>query len=342
MPVDRKTIRIAVDAMGGDYAPTEVVKGAISAAQDRELEIILVGPTPVLQAELAKHDTSNLPINCINADEFVREGEPPALALRQKRNASVIVATKLVKNGEANAVVSAGPTGAMVASALMTLGTAGDIDRPVLGGPFLGFSPNTIVLDNGGNVDCKPYHLLNFAIIGCVYAQKLLNIPNPTVALLSIGAEEGKGNELVKESYDLFRRSGLNFIGNVEGNDIVAGRANVVVCDGFIGNILVKFCEGLGITISNWLKDNLKGHLSDTDITRINDSLLALTNAADMQGGGPLLGVNGVAMVMHGRSQAPQFAGAIAQAKAIVESKLVSSLNSELVRIRRQLNNGAS
>ena len=339
MPSDRK-IRIAVDAMGGDYAPGEVVKGAVEAAQKDEAEIVLVGPLSIIQPELSKYSISNLPISCVNAEEFIKEGEPPALALRQKRNASVIVATKLVKKGEADAIVSAGPTGAVVASALMLLGAAEGIDRPVVGGPFFGLSPNTILMDAGGNVDCKPYHLLNFAIIGCVYAEKMLNIANPTVALLSVGAEEGKGNELIKESYPLFQKSGLNFIGNVEGNDIVADKANVIVCDGFVGNILIKFYEGLGIATSQWLKTSLRGKLPDVEINKIGEDLLALTNTADVSGGGPLLGVNGVSLVMHGRSQAIQFTSAIAQAKAVVESDLVNSLNSELIRIRRQLDNG--
>jgi glycerol-3-phosphate acyltransferase PlsX len=178
--------------------------------------------------------------------------------------------------------------------------------------------------------------------VGCVYARELLNIPNPTVALLSVGVEEGKGNELVKESYPLFQRSDLNFIGNVEGNDIATGRANVIVCDGFVGNILVKFCEGLGVAITEWLKTNLKGQLSDADIDRLSDDLLTLTNSADILGGGPLLGVNGVAIVMHGRSRASQFTRAIAQAKAILNSDFVDTLNSELVRIRRQLNDGSN
>ena len=340
MPSDKRRVKIAVDAMGGDYAPGEVIKGVIAAAQEDTTEIILVGHLPTLQAELVKHNTSSLPVSCINADEVIREGEPPALALRHKRNASVIVATKLVKRGEADAIISAGPTGAVVASALMILGTAEGIDRPVIGGPVIGFSPNTIVLDAGGNVDCKPQHLLNFAAVGSVYAKKLLNVPNPTVALLSVGAEEGKGNELVKESYPLFQKSGLNFIGNVEGNDIIASRANVIVCDGFVGNILVKFCEELGITITEWLKTNLSGKLSENEIANLNNNLLTLTNAADISGGGPLLGINGVAMVMHGRSQASQFTNAIAQAKAVVESDMVNSLNSELIRIRRQIDNG--
>ncbi len=340
MKQSKKTLKIAVDAMGGDYAPGEVIKGVVAAAKEPGVEIILVGPSATLNTELDKYNASQLPIRCVNADEFIREGEAPALVLRQKRNASIIVATKLVKSGDADAVVSAGPTGAVVASALTILGSTEGMERPVVGGPMLGFSPNTVVMDFGGNVDCKPYHLLNFAIVGCVYAQKLLNTPNPTVALLSVGSEEGKGNELVKESWPLFKRSGLNFIGNVEGNDIVAGKANVVVCDGFVGNTLLKFLEGLGGAMDKWLKTNLSGKLSDIEIDKLSYDLLARTVVADIMGGAPLLGVNGVAIVMHGRSQALQFTRAISQAKVVVESGLVDTVNSELLRIRRKLDDG--
>jgi len=337
MTKDKKTLRIAVDAMGGDYAPVEVIKGAVSAARDPDTEIVLVGPLDIIKSELAKYDTSQLPIECVNADEFVKEGEPPALVLRQKRNASITVATKLVKSGDADAVVSAGPTGAVVASALTILGNAEGMERPVVGGPMLGFSPNTVIMDFGGNVDCKPYHLLSFAVVGCAYAQKLLNISNPTVALLSVGSEEGKGNELVKESWPLFKRSGLNFIGNVEGNDIVTGKANVVVCDGFVGNVMLKFLEGLGVAMAKWFKANLSGKLPDSELDKLKADLLARTVGADIIGGAPLLGVNGVAMIMHGRSQALQFARAIGQAKVVVDSGLVDTVNSELRRIGEKL-----
>jgi glycerol-3-phosphate acyltransferase PlsX len=340
MAQDKKVLRIAVDAMGGDYAPGEVIKGAVAAAKELGVEVILVGPMATLQTELDRYDASQLPVRCVNADEFVKEGEPPALVLRQKRNASIIVATKLVKSGDADAVVSAGPTGAVVASALTILGSTEGMERPVVGGPMLGFSPNTVVMDFGGNVDCKPYHLLNFAIVGCVYAQKLLNIPNPTVALLSVGSEEGKGSELVKESWPLFKKSGLNFVGNVEGNDIVAGKANVVVCDGFVGNTLLKFLEGLGVAVDKWLKTNLSGKLSDVEIDKLRHDLLSRTVGADIMGGAPLLGVNGVVIVMHGRSQALQFTRAIGQAKVVVESGLVDTVNSELLRIRGRLDDG--
>jgi len=334
------TVKIAVDAMGGDHAPAEVIKGVISAVRKGGVEVILVGPLPEVQKHLANYDISNLAITCINADEVIKEGEPPALVLRQKRNASMVVATKLVKGGEADAVISAGPTGAMGASALMILGAVEGVDRPVIGGPVVGLSPNTVLLDCGGTVDCKPIHLLNFAVVGTVYAQKMLNIAKPTVALLSVGSEEGKGNELVKESNELFKKSDLNYIGNMEGNDIVTGGANVIVCDGFVGNVLIKFCEALGYSISKWLENRLKGQLPDSEVEKIRSELLSKTNIVDIAGGGPLLGVNGVAMIMHGRSKAPQFEGAIAQAKTMVESNMIGSLNIELERIRRHVDNG--
>jgi phosphate acyltransferase len=337
MPLAKGKVRIAVDAMGGDHAPAEVIKGAVAAAQSVDTEIILVGPMAAVQAELSKFETSKLAIKIVNADEFVKEGEPPALILRQKRNASVIIAAKLVKSGDADAVVSAGPTGAVVASALTILGMPQGIERPVVGGPFLGFHPNTILMDYGGNVDCKPFHLLNFAIVGAVYARKMLNIPSPTIGLLSIGSEQGKGNELVKETYLLLQKSGLNFIGNIEGNDLATGKANVIICDGFVGNILLKFCEGLGTTIAGWLKSSLNDKIPGEEIAEITGNLFSLTNGADMIGGAPLLGVNGVAMVMHGRSQAAQFTRAIAQAKALFQSGIVEEINTELAKTRRQL-----
>jgi glycerol-3-phosphate acyltransferase PlsX len=329
-----RVTRIAIDAMGGDYAPGEVVKGAVLAAQKGGVEAILISPIATLEAELAKYDTAHMAIRCVRADEFIEEGEHPALALRRKRNASIVVAAKLVKAGEADALLSTGSTGAVVASALYILGPLEGMERPVVGGPFVGFAPNTLVVDLRGNVDCKPYHLLSFATIGCVYAQKLLNIANPSVALLSTGAEEGKGNELVRESYPLFQKSGLNFIGNIEGHDILSGRANVVLCDGFVGNVLVKFCEGLGTTIAEWLKEVLRDRLPPSDIENVAADLASLTNAADTFGGGPLWDVNGIAVVAHGRSRAPEISKAISGGKTAVDSDLVGALKSELAKIR--------
>ena len=330
-------MRIAVDGMGGDYAPEEIVKGSVLGAREHGVAIALVGPAERMEQELAKHDHSGLDIEIVHAGEWLVEGEHPAFALRQKRNASILVATKLVKQGKADAVLGAGPTGGVMASALYVLGTIEGISRPVVGGAFLGFAPNTIVMDLGSNVDCQPYQLLDFAIVGSVYAKKMLNIPEPTVALLSIGAEEGKGNEVVRESYPLFQKSGLNFIGNVEGNDIVSGRANVIICDGFVGNIVVKFCEALGKTISQWLEEHLGGRLPEGDIKEMTDELLLATNPAEARGGGPLWAVDGVACVAHGRSKAEEIAKAIGQAKLAVERDLVGAMKAELAEARRKL-----
>ena len=333
-----KVVRVAIDAMGGDYAPGEIVKGAVLATKGGEIEAILVGRLPLIEAELAKYDTTKLAIRCVKADEFIQETEHPALALRRKPDASIAVATRLVKEGEADAMVSAGSTGAVVAATFMVLGTLEGIERPVVGGTFVGFAPKTIVMDLGGSVDCKPSHLLNFAVIGSVYARKLLDVANPTVALLSIGTEEGKGNDLVRQSYTLLHKSGLNFTGNVEGSDIVTGRANVVLCDGFVGNILVKFYEGMGKTIAEWLKNILAGHLAPKDAEDITAQLISLTNIADTTGGGPLLGVNGVVIKAHGRSRAQEIAKAVSMAKQVVDSDLVETLKSELSQIRQNLN----
>lgn len=325
-------IRIAVDAMGGDYAPAEIVKGAVMAARAGGIRIILVGQLDPVQAELKKHDTSGLQIECVRADDIIIEGEHPALALRKKPNASIVVATGLVKAGKADAVVSAGNTGACAASALYLLGLAEGVERPMVGGPLLGLAPRTVLLDAGANIDCRPHHLLNFAIAGTVYAQKMLGVAEPTVAVLSVGAEKGKGNELAREAYTLLEQSGLKFIGNVEGHDIAEGKANVIVCDGFVGNILVKFSEGIGSGLSRWLQSRLQGQLPTPAVDALCSDLLALTSVAEVIGGGPLWGVKGVSCVMHGRGRAEQVAGCIAQAKKAVETGLVTALNAELAR----------
>ncbi|MDP2931050.1 MAG: phosphate acyltransferase PlsX, partial [Chloroflexota bacterium] len=199
------------------------------------------------------------------------------------------------------------------------------------------FAPNTLVMDLGGNVDCRPDHLVDFAIVGTVYARKMLNIANPTVALLSIGAEEGKGNEVVREAYPLFKKSGLNFIGNVEGYDIPTGKANVIICDGFTGNIMVKFGESLGKLVCHWLKEKLAGKLPDSDINKMVSELMLVTNAADARGGGPLWAVNGVVCKGHGRSKWEEVAKTFEQTKLAVELDVVGALKAELTAAREKI-----
>ncbi len=331
-------IKISVDAMGGDYAPVDVVRGAVMAARDAKIGIILVGQQDKIKAELAKYDTSGLDIEVVHTDEYLVEGEQPAYALRTKRNASIALATKLVREGKAQAVFSAGPTGGVIASALMILGMVEGFSKPVIGGPFMGFAPKTVVMDVGGNVDVRADQLLDFAIVGTVYARTLLDIPNPTVGILSIGAEEGKGNDLVKNAFPMFKQSGLNFIGNIEGYDLPTGKANVVVCDGFVGNVLIKFFEALGHIEARWLENKLKGKLPENDIKELCASLLKITNAADAAGGGPIWAVNGLAIKAHGRSKYDGIASSLISAKALAEKDIVGALKKNLAEIKARLN----
>ncbi|MFC1919957.1 phosphate acyltransferase, partial [Chloroflexota bacterium] len=301
-------MKIAIDAMGGDFAPEEIVKGSVSGAREHGVGIILVGPEESIRAELAKYETSGLDIEIEHTDEYLVEGEHPAYAMRKKRKASIMVATKLVGDGRAAAAIGIGPTGGIFASALQVLGTLEGLSRPVIGGQFLGFTPETIMIDLGGNVDSRPDQLLDFGIIGTVYARKWMGISNPTIALISNGIEEGKGNEVVREAYELFKSSGLNFTGYVEGNDVAQGKANIIICDGFVGNVVGKFCEGLGDVICRWLEQELQDKLAGNVASELVSALRKATIPADAMGGGPLWGINGVVCKAHGRSKAPEVA----------------------------------
>lgn len=334
---DERTVRISVDTMGGDFAPAEIIKGSIEAARKKGVELLLVGPRDIVENELEKYDTDGLPIQIVPASEYLVEGEHPAVAIRKKRDASIVVATKLVRDGKADAVVGAGPTGGVVASALTLLGCVASLSRPVVGGAFIGFNKNMVAMDLGGNVDCQPYQLLDFAIVGTVYAKKYLNIENPRVGLLSIGAEEGKGNAQNQETYPLFKDSGLNFVGNMEGLDLLSGRADVIICDGFVGNIMVKFTEAMGYATARWLEKYLSGKIADEELKALTTAYIAETNPAEALGGGPLLGVNGVVVVSHGRSKAQEITGAIQQACYAVESGIVENLRVELEKAHQAI-----
>jgi len=335
MPKANKMVRIAVDAMGGDYGSGEIVKGAVLAAEENDdVNIALVGSRDIIESELARYN-NHLPISCIEADGCVTEGEHPALTIRRKPNSSVSIAANLVKSGEVKAMISGGPTGATATSAIQSLGLIPGIARPAVGGVFETLAPNTVLMDCGVNVDCKPHHFLAFAIMGSVYAKRLLNVANPTVALLSTGAEEGKGNQLVRESYALLRDSGLNFIGNIEGNDILSGRANVILCDGFIGNVILKFYESIGYYAGEWLKKRLKGFPRVGPARKLFTSFTSLTRVMEGEsiGSGLLWGIDGVVFVMHGSSKAPQVARTIAKAREVVKVDLVTSIKSELASV---------
>jgi len=299
--------RIAVDAMGGDYAPGEIIRGAILGAEAHDVEITLVGQPEVLEAELDKYDITRLPISCVEARESIRETENPALAVRRKTDASINVATRLLRDGEVDGLISAGPSGAVAVSAMQNLGMIEGVERPVIGGVIFDALPNTVVFDCGINLDCKPHHLLTFAAIGVAYCRRLLGMADPTVGLFNIGREETKGSQLTREAHALLKKSGLNFIGNLEGNQIMNGQANVLVCDAMVGNVLFKFVESVGL---------------------FHDS--AGDNASTDLGGGLIWGARGIVRKLHGASRAAHVALKVGQVKLAVEADLINAVTSEL------------
>ncbi len=329
-------VRVVLDAMGGDHAPCETVKGAFEALNSNDnLEIILVGDEDPIRIELDRYDLAGKPISLVPSKGRIGDDEHPIRALRQKPQSSIMVATKVLKNGDADTLVSMGSTGASMASSVMILGLMEGVERPCIGGPFLGLAPDTLLVDMGSNVDCRPALLLSFAAMGVVYARRFMGIENPRVALLSVGAEEAKGNRQVHESYHLFQESHLNFVGNVEGMDFFSDRADVIVCDGFVGNILMKFTEGLGSALGPYLREQLSPHLSAQALATITANLWDATNLPRKMGG-PLFGVNGAVILGHGSSKSYGIAGAITTAARFVKLGMVENLREELARLQLQ------
>ena len=321
--------RIALDAMGGDYAPEATVRGALEAARTLDCHVLLVGDPPALEAELGKHGSPVPRITIVPSEGKITEDDHPAQALRSKPRASIIVANQLVKQGQADAVVSMGSTGATMASATMVLGPLPGLDRPCLGGPFLGLAPNTIVVDMGSNIDCRPSLMLGFGVMGSVFAHHYLNIKQPRVGLLSVGSEESKGNRQVREAYPLFKESNLNFVGNLEGMDFFTDKADVIVCDGFVGNVIMKFTEGLGTTLAGYLKTILSDKLPPGELGPLADKMWEVNNLAKRMGG-PLFGVQAPVVIGHGASGPASVAGAIDTARKCVEIRLVENMRVEL------------
>jgi glycerol-3-phosphate acyltransferase PlsX len=325
-------MRVAIDAMGGDYAPREIVAGAVRAARELEVDVTLVGPTALLQGELRSLDASGLPIRIEEAPEVIGMAEAPAMALRRKRRASVVVAVDLVRRGDADAMVSAGNTGAAMAAALLILGRIEGIDRPAIAAVLPTLRGRAIMLDVGANVDCPPKHLLQFALMGSVYASRVLGIAKPRVGLLSNGAEDTKGTEAVIRAAELLRRTNLHFTGNVEGRDFFDGTADVVVCDGFVGNIALKFGEGLAVGIFTLLREELsRGLPVRLGVALARPRLRALARRMDYTeyGGAPLLGVNGVCIISHGSSKAKAIRNAVALAEESVRARMVDAIRTE-------------
>ena len=329
-----RSCRIALDAMGGDHAPDEIIKGALQAVTEYPVDIMLVGQQEVIQAKLAALGSTLPPrISIVDAREVVEMDDNALTPIRKKRNSSIRVCANLVKEGKADAMVSAGNTGAAMTSAYMVLGMIEGVDRPALAAILPNAKGHTVLLDVGANVDSKPSHLREFAVMGHFYAQMLFGVAEPRVGLLSIGEEEGKGNELTKETFRVMKETGLNFIGNAEGRDVFNGNADVVVCDGFIGNVVLKAGESLGEMVSRTLREEVtRGPIRKIGAVILRSAFDDLKKRMDYSeyGGAPLLGVNGGCIVCHGRSNAKAIKNAVRVARDFVLNRVDAKIREKI------------
>lgn len=325
-------IRIALDAMGGDHAPAAPVAGAVAAAAEvaDDVAIQLVGPREVIARELAAQAAASPHLEIVDAPEIIGMGEKPLQALRAKRRSSIQVGLELQREGHAQAFISAGNTGAVMAASTLILRLYPGFERPAIGTPFPTVDHTVLLIDGGANVDCSPQELVGFAHLGVVYARDLLGRPDPAVGLLNIGEEEEKGNSATKEAHRLLRESGLRFIGNVEGRDIILGRTpaglfDVVVCDGFVGNVLLKFYE----SVAHLFQELVRRELGE--VTAASEGVSRVVRRLDYAeyGGAPLLGVQGVSIICHGRSSPDAFRNAIRVGVTAARNHLAQDLTRE-------------
>ncbi len=333
-------MRIALDAMGGDHAPREIVKGAIEAVQRCDCEIVLVGDQEIIKQELKRAGASDqFPIFVKHAPDVIGMGEPPSMALRKKRQSSIWRAVEMVKRGKAQAVVSAGNTGAVMVSAKLQLRTLEGVARPAIAVTLPSQKEPFLLLDAGANVDCKPENLLEFAIMGHLYAKHIMGIERPRIGLLSIGEEDTKGDSLVKQTYPLLRQvPQLHFIGNVEGKELYHNVADVVVCDGFAGNLALKISESTAGLLLHLLKEAFKngGVRGAIGYWALRPFLREIKYRTDYKeyGGAPLLGVNGICIISHGSSDAKAVTNAIRVAKDLATNHLNRRIQEHLAAIR--------
>jgi glycerol-3-phosphate acyltransferase PlsX len=324
-------MRIALDAMGGDHAPAEPVAGAVAAAREYGVEVALVGRTAAIEAELAKHDTANLTLPIVEAPDVIEMDEHPANAARRKPNSSINLALRQVREGHAAAMLSAGNSGAVMAAALFVLGRVPGIERPAIGALLPTGQGRVLLIDAGANTDPKPQQMLQFGQMGAIFMERVQGVRNPRVGLLANGEEESKGNQLVQETYPLLKASGLNFIGNIEGKDLPAGLADVVVTDGYTGNVALKLTEG----VASFLLGMVRTELTASPLTKLlaaglRPAFARVRARLDYRevGGAPLLGVDGVTVIAHGRSDARAIQNAIRACKEAVDGGALDAIRS--------------
>lgn len=335
---------VAVDVMGGDQSPAHEIAGAVMAARQWQIPVVLVGQTESVEKELANHDITGLDIRIVHASEIVGMHDSASDAVRKKKNSSIRVAFELIKQGSADAVVSTGNSGATMAAGMFVLKRIPGIDRPAIAAVVPNLKDQTLILDVGGNVDCKPPHLVQFALMGSVYASQMLGKSAPRVGLLSNGTEQSKGNDLTREASLALKKTSLNYVGYTEGRDIYNGHIDVVVCDGFVGNVVLKVSEGLAEAMSLMLRKELRSRLlSRIGYLLVRPAFKAFRKKVDYAeyGGAPLLGVQGTAMICHGSSSPRAIMNAVKMAYDSETNQVNKKLNERLEEIRVE-NNGNS
>ena len=322
-------MKIIVDAMGGDNAPMAPVEASVRAVKELDVEIVLVGKKEIVEKELSAYDYPNDKISIANADEVITNHEEPAKAVRSKKNASVVVAANMLKKGEGDAMLSMGNTGALLASGLLIVGRIKGILRPALATLLPSAKGPKMLIDAGANTNCKPENLVQFGIMGSIYMKNVLGIESPTVGLMSNGEEEGKGDELTKETFPLLKKAPINFIGNIEGRDVMEGTADVITCDGFVGNVILKTVEGMGHVVSTKVKNIfMKNLFTKIGAIFVMGGLNEFKQSMDYReyGGAPLLGTKRLVIKGHGSSDGKAVFSAIRQAKKFVETNLIEEI----------------
>ena len=329
-------MRIAIDVMGGDNAPRAIIEGSILALKEYGVELYLVGLKDEILKSLSDEEKNNPKVNIIEASEIINVDEAPVNAIKHKKDSSLVVGLKLVKEGKCDAFVSAGSTGAFLAGSLLKVGRIKGIDRPALSPLIPTVKGNCMIIDAGANVDSKPRNLQQFAVMGSIYMEKVMGVKNPRVGLLNIGAESSKGNELTKASYDLIKDTSVNFVGNVEARDIITGVCDVCVCDGFAGNVLLKTTEGVAMTIFKLLKEEfMKSLKTKLGAALLKGSLKSFKKKFDYTevGGAPFLGISGIMIKAHGSSDANAIKNAIRQAKMLYDNKCLDTITTEISKL---------
>ncbi|KXG76009.1 phosphate acyltransferase PlsX [Thermotalea metallivorans] len=329
-------MRIAVDGMGGDRAPKEIVKGCVDAVQEFGIEVILVGIQEQLEEELKQYPVDRTKLHIHHASEVITNEDKPVQAIRTKKDSSLVVGLNLVKEKTADAFVSAGNTGALLAGSIFKIGRIKGIDRPAIASVYPTQKGISLLVDAGANAECKPRNLLEFGLMGAIYTEKVLGKANPTIGLVNIGTEEGKGTDLIRGARQLFYQQDLNFVGNAEARDLPKGIVDVIVCDGFVGNVILKLTEGVAMTMMAMLKEQFtKNIVNKLGAALLMPALKEFKKTLDYTeyGGAPLLGVNGAVIKAHGSSNGKAIKNAIRQAKTFAEKEVVQMIAEEIKKI---------